>query len=134
MTTDKTTTIIPPNSFMLNSAIEWINANEGVPHLVVVQEGCPDFLHQYTRDNVVVLNIAAHATANLTVSQDYVMFNARFGGVAREVVIPMWACVAVYDRENQDINMGFPSMATSDIVPTEEPPRSEKRPSLSVVK
>ena len=47
-----------------------------------------------------MLNVAERATARRELDNDYVSFGARFGGVAREVWVPIAAVLAVYAREN----------------------------------
>ncbi|MDI8978086.1 ClpXP protease specificity-enhancing factor SspB, partial [Salmonella enterica subsp. enterica serovar Lubbock] len=42
------------------------------------------------------LNIAPRAVGNLELSNDEVRFNARFGGVPRQVSVPLAAVLAIY--------------------------------------
>ena len=54
------------------------------------------------KDGQIVLNLSAGATGNLQLTNDFIQFNARFQGVARELYIPMGAALAIYARENGD--------------------------------
>ncbi|WP_433915349.1 ClpXP protease specificity-enhancing factor SspB [Serratia symbiotica] len=44
--------------------------------------------------------LTPHAVGNLELGDDEVRFNARFGGVPRQVSVPMAAVQAIYAREN----------------------------------
>jgi stringent starvation protein B len=47
-----------------------------------------------------LFSILPRAVGNLELANDEVRFNARFGGVPRNVSVPMAAVLAVYAREN----------------------------------
>ena len=47
-----------------------------------------------------MLNLGLEATNKLQIGNDYVDFQARFGGVARELSIPVGRVTAIYAREN----------------------------------
>ena len=52
------------------------------------------------RDGQIVLNVDYEATARLTIANDGITFQARFGGVARDISIPISNVAAIYAREN----------------------------------
>ena len=54
---------------------------------------------EYARDGQIVLNIAPRAVGNLELANDEVRFNARFGGIPRQVSVPLAAVLAIYARE-----------------------------------
>jgi len=55
---------------------------------------------EYVRDGQIVLNISADATTHLNLGNDLINFAARFGGVARDLSVPIGNVVAIYAREN----------------------------------
>ena len=55
---------------------------------------------EHVQDGRIVLNIASRATGGLKIDNDYVHFNARFGGVSREIWVPMPALMGIYAKEN----------------------------------
>jgi stringent starvation protein B len=61
-----------------------------------------------------------------------VSFGARFGGVAREVWVPITAVLAVYARENGQ-GMTFPT-ESPDTPPEPPPSPAPDRPKLRIVK
>ncbi|VTN03073.1 Stringent starvation protein B [Raoultella ornithinolytica] len=66
----------------------------------------------------IVLNIAPRAVGNLELANDEVRFNARFGGVPRNVSVPMAAVLAIYARENGAGTMFEPEAAYDEDVTT----------------
>lgn len=73
---------------------------------------------EYARDGQIVLNIAPRAVGNLELANDEVRFNARFGGVPRNVSVPMAAVLAIYARENGAGTMFEPEAAYDEDVTT----------------
>ena len=62
---------------------------------------------EYVKNNEIVLNIGFEATTALKLGNEFVEFKARFGGAAREIVVPVDHVVAIYARENGQ-GMAFP--------------------------
>lgn len=91
----------PRRPYLLRAFYEWLLDNQLTPHLVV-DITLPDVQvpMEYARDGQIVLNIAPRAVGNLELANDEVRFNARFGGVPRQVNVPMAAVLAIYAREN----------------------------------
>lgn len=94
--------------YLLRAIHEWILDNGMTPHLVVdaAYPGVQAPL-EYAEDGRLVLNISYDATRNLLIGQDWIEFNARFGGVARDVLIPTEAALGIFTRENGQ-GMVFP--------------------------
>jgi len=63
---------------------------------------------EYVSNNEIVLNIGFDATSGLDLGNEFVQFKARFGGVAREIIVPVDHVVAIYARENGQ-GMAFPA-------------------------
>ncbi len=87
--------------YLLRAFYDWLLDNELTPHLVVdINLPGVEVPLEFARDGQIVLNIAPRAVGNLELGNEYVSFNARFGGVPREVMVPMAAVIALYAREN----------------------------------
>jgi len=63
---------------------------------------------EYVKNSEIVLNIGFEATSGLRLGNDTIEFKARFGGVARDIVVPIDHVVAIYARENGQ-GMAFPA-------------------------
>ncbi|MDI9229494.1 ClpXP protease specificity-enhancing factor, partial [Serratia bockelmannii] len=87
--------------YLLRAFYDWLLDNQLTPHLVVdINLPGVQVPLEYARDGQIVLNIAPRAVGNLDLANDEVRFNARFGGVPRQVSVPMAAVLAIYAREN----------------------------------
>lgn len=84
--------------YLLRAMHEWMTDNQQTPHLVVdaAEVQVP---RQYVQDGKIVLNISYHATNGLTMSNERVEFNARFGGQTHHVLVPIHAVLGIYARE-----------------------------------
>ncbi|MCG8710381.1 ClpXP protease specificity-enhancing factor [Brenneria sp. 4F2] len=91
----------PRRPYLLRAFYDWLLDNQLTPHLVV-DVTMPDVMvpMEFARDGQIVLNIAPRAVGGLELADDSVRFNARFGGVPRQVYVPMAAVLAIYAREN----------------------------------
>ena len=129
----------PKRPYLLRAMHEWIVDNGLTPHIVVNAE------HEgliappgHASDGKLVLNISPAATRGLLLGNDFVSFEARFGGVPRAVQVPIDAVVGIYARENGH-GMIF---ADEDGPPSPEGPApappagggESRRPTLKVVK
>ncbi|BCV37998.1 MULTISPECIES: ClpXP protease specificity-enhancing factor [Shewanella] len=93
--------LTPSRPYLLRAYYEWLMDNQLTPHLVV-DATMPDTQVplQYVKDGQIVLNVAGSAVGGLKLGNEFVEFNARFGGVPQQVLLPMAAIVAIYAREN----------------------------------
>lgn len=130
------TQLSPRRPYLLRAFYDWLLDNQLTPHLVVdVTLPGVNVPMEYARDGQIVLNIAPRAVGNLELGNDEVRFNARFGGVPRQVNVPMAAVLAVYARENGAGTMFEPEAAYEEgaEVPGELPATDEGETLMSVI-
>ncbi|NTY80797.1 ClpXP protease specificity-enhancing factor [Citrobacter werkmanii] len=109
--------LTPRRPYLLRAFYEWLLDNQLTPHLVVdVTLQDVQVPMEYARDGQIVLNIAPRAVVNLELANDEVRFNARFGGVPRQVSVPLAAVLAIYARENGAGTMFEPEAAYDEDV------------------
>lgn len=109
--------LTPRRPYLLRAFYEWLLDNQLTPHLVVdVTLQDVQVPMEYARDGQIVLNIAPRAVGNLELANDEVRFNARFGGVPRQVSVPLAAVLAIYARENGAGTMFEPEVAYDEDV------------------
>lgn len=102
----------PRRPYLLRAFYDWLLDNQLTPHLVVdVNQPGVEVPMEYARDGQIVLNVAPRAVGNLELTNDEVRFSARFGGVPRQVFVPMCAVLAIYARENGAGTMFEPEAA-----------------------
>ena len=107
--------------YLLRALYEWCADNSLTPYIAAYVDDSVKVPREYVKNNEIVLNVSMDATSNLTIDNEGVCFKARFGGIAREIVVPMDHVIAIYARENGQ-GMAFP-------VPQSLPPRGEVQPS-----
>ena len=125
----------PRRPYLLRAFYEWLLDNQLTPHLVVdVTLPGVQVPMEYARDGQIVLNIAPRAVGNLELSNDEVSFNARFGGVPRQVSVPLAAVLAVYARENGAGTMFEPEAAyDEDVASLNDDDATDERESDTVM-
>lgn len=127
---------------------EWMLDNGFTPHIVVdaKREGVrvPE---AHVKDDKITLNVSPSATRALNLGNDVVSFEARFGGVSQQLVVPIPAVLGIYARETGqgmifgDDDEPVPSPPEDGGSPTPTPPSSpaspasgDRRAKLKVVK
>lgn len=91
----------PSKPYLIRALYDWIVDNGCTPHLLVeTKDERVRVPTQYVKDGSIVLNIAPGAVRDLVLGNDMISFNARFGGVAHEVIFPVSAARMIYAREN----------------------------------
>ena len=116
--------------YLLRALHEWCSDNGFTPYIAVYVDASVRVPLEHVKNNEIVLNVAYDATSGLTLGNEFVEFKARFGGVQREIVIPISHVVAIYARENGQ-GMAFP--APSDAVRAAEADAAAAAPRLSAV-
>ena len=126
--------------YMIRALYDWILDNRMTPYLLV-NAAHPQALipAQFVQDGKIVLNISPTAVHALVLGNERIDFDARFGGIAMDVVVPVDAVLGIYARENGR-GMLFPDeeQQLDGARDTDEEPDSPKppreRPSLKVIK
>ena len=73
---------------------------------------------EFVKNDEIVLNLTAEACHQLQIENDYISFQARFGGVPRKILVPVTHILAIYARENgQGMSFPFDSTEIKDLTP-----------------
>ena len=121
--------------YIMRALYEWIVDNAMTPYVLV--DASIDGVvvpQQFVKDNQIVLNISPDAVVELSISNESVSFNGRFGGVATDIFAPVAAVVGIYARENGQGMVFDPEdnlTPPDDTTPTPDKP---ERPTLKIVK
>lgn len=115
--------------YLIRAIHEWCSDSGYTPYIAVVADEHVNVPREFVKNGEIVLNISPLATNRLTLGNEFIEFQARFGGVAREVSVPVEKVIAIYARENgQGMAFDLPgSAATPAGVPT-VPGRGEPAP------
>lgn len=86
--------------YLLRAIWEWCCDNSFTPYIAVLVNEQTRVPREFVRDGQIVLNVGPDATNKLQMGNEFVEFQARFGGVARDLSVPMSQIAAIYAREN----------------------------------
>jgi len=87
--------------YLVRAFYEWIVDNDCTPHIVVNAEAKGvDVPQEYVENGQIVLNVSMTAVQSLLLGNDAISFQARFGGVAYHIYVPMNTVIAIYAKEN----------------------------------
>jgi stringent starvation protein B len=86
--------------YLLRAIYEWCTDNGYTPYLAAMVDGQTHVPREFVKNGEIVLNVSFNATSGLKMDNDFIRFNARFGGVSREILVPIENVVAIYAREN----------------------------------
>ncbi len=134
--------------YLLRALWEWCVDNGFTPHIAVQVDAHTMVPREFVREGQIVLNLGPDATNKLQMGNEWIEFQARFGGVARQLSIPITQISAIYARENGagmafEIEQGQGSAGNDALVaqlPPQEveeqepPPPPRGRPKLQRVK
>ena len=91
----------PQRPYLLRAIHDWIVDNQLTPHLLVdASQTGVRVPENYIEEGRIVLNISSSAVQHLELGNEWIMFNARFNGVAMQIEVPMSAVMAIYAQEN----------------------------------
>ncbi len=92
--------------YLIRALHEWCTDNGYTPHIVVTVDANTIVPVAHIHDGQITLNIGSLATNRLTLGNDYIEFQTRFGGITEQIFVPVAAVSAIYARET-GAGMGF---------------------------
>jgi stringent starvation protein B len=97
--------------YLVRALHEWCSDNGFSPYIAVQVDASVQVPMEFVKNGEIVLNVSFDATSSLRLGNDFVEFKARFGGVTREILVPIGHVIAIYARENGQ-GMAFPAPPT----------------------
>ena len=136
--------LTPTRPYLARAIYEWICDNNLTPHLLVdATRPYTDVPVQFIQDGQIVLNIVPHAVHQLLMNNEAISFSARFGGVSRDIYVPINAVLGLYAKENGQGLFFDPdeyahaqieeNALESDEKEIQEPETPKKKPSLRIL-
>lgn len=86
--------------YLIRAIHEWCADQGFTPYLAVKVDGGTRVPREFVKDGEIVLNVGIEATHQLMLGNEEISFQARFGGKAFPVVVPIGRVAAIYAREN----------------------------------
>ncbi len=91
---------ISTRPYLMRAIYDWCNDSGFTPYMLVRVDAYAQVPTEYVRDGEIVLNISASACRNLVMDNEAVSFSARFGGVPREIMVPVSNVMGIFAQEN----------------------------------
>jgi stringent starvation protein B len=140
--------------YLIRAIHEWCVDQGFTPYLAVAVDETTRVPREFVKDGEIVLNVGIEATHQLSLGNEEITFQARFGGRPYPVAVPVERILAIYARENgqgmafeveqgtlqgSEGGQGGEAEATdpADIAPVEPPPTASSgspRPHLTRIK
>ena len=132
---------VPSNKpYLIRALHQWCTDFGFTPFIAVFVDARVEVPMEFVKNDEIVLNLSLEACHQLQMENDWISFQARFGGVPRKILVPVSHVLAIYARENGQ-GMSFPidpaqardlHIADADDGAPEKPKTT--RPALKIVK
>lgn len=133
---------IPSNKpYLIRALHQWCTDFGFTPFIAVFVDENVEVPMEFVKNNEIVLNLSLEACHQLNMDNDWISFQARFGGIPKKIMVPVSHVLAIYARENGQ-GMSFPFDVTK--VPSNNAgqnssddgpePAKPNRPGLRIVK
>jgi stringent starvation protein B len=139
--------------YLIRAIHEWCADQGFTPYLAVKVDATTRVPREFVKDGEIVLNVGLEATHQLLMGNEEITFQARFGGKAFPVAVPIERVAAIYASENGE-GMAFEvtevpeagvavdgeapnaikDKASTGVSPAPTPERSSGRPVLTRIK
>jgi stringent starvation protein B len=124
--------------YLIRALHEWCSDNGFTPFIAVFVDGRVEVPMEFVKNDEIVLNLSSEACHQLDLGNEWVSFQARFGGVPKRVMVPVTHVLAIYARENgQGMSFPFDGAKTPDSSNASEgggDVPKKPRPALTIVK
>jgi stringent starvation protein B len=132
---------VPSNKpYLIRALHQWCTDFGFTPFIAVFVDTRVEVPMEFVKNDEIVLNLSLEACHQLEIENDWISFQARFGGVPRKIMVPVTHVLAVYARENgQGMSFPFDSSQNhdqhiSDVSDGGKEKLKSERPSLKIVK
>jgi stringent starvation protein B len=132
---------VPSNKpYLIRALHQWCTDFGFTPFIAVFVDSRVEVPMEFVKNDEIVLNLSLEACHQLQMENDWISFQARFGGVPRKIMVPVSHILAIYARENgQGMSFPFDPSQVRDLHVVEsgdegaDKPKSGK-PALRIVK
>jgi stringent starvation protein B len=132
---------VPSNKpYLIRALHQWCTDFGFTPFIAVFVDARVEVPMEFVKNDEIVLNLSLEACHQLALENDWISFQARFGGIPRKIMVPVTHVLAIYARENgQGMSFPFDPAQARDLHvadASDEVPQKPKstRPALKIVK
>lgn len=122
--------------YLIRAIYEWCSDHGQTPYLSVKVDSRTRVPVEFVKNGEIVLNIGPAATKGLVLGNDSIQFTARFGGVPREIWVPVSRIAGIFSKESgEGLFFQVDEEGDDGTLPDNEPtPPSGGKPRLTLVK
>ncbi len=102
---------------LLRATHEWLTENGHTPYVQVLVDRFVQVPPEFVRDGSIVLNISYDSTNKLILGDQWIEFQARFGGQVREIMFPADHVISLFSKETQE---GYQAMTGEEFAAIRE--------------
>ena len=132
---------VPSNKpYLIRALHQWCTDFGFTPFIAVFVDARVEVPMEFVKNDEIVLNLSVEACHQLQMENDWISFQARFGGIPRKIMVPVSHVLAIYARENgQGMSFPFDLVQAKDLIDPDssgqgyEKPKTG-RPALKIVK
>ena len=127
---------IPSNKpYLIRALHQWCTDFGFTPFIAVFVDSSVEVPMEFVKNDEIVLNLSVEACHQLQMENDWISFQARFGGVPRKIMVPVTHVLAIYARENgQGMSFPFDPKSVSKDIKPEVNTAKTARPKFTIVK
>ncbi len=92
--------------YLIRAIHQWCTDQGQTPYMVVWVDENVQVPMEFVKNNEIVLNVGYGATQGLNIENDWISFSARFGGISREIWVPVGNVLSIFSRDSGE-GMGF---------------------------
>ena len=134
-------TMTSSRPYIIRALYDWILENQCTPYVLVDAFGKGvEVPQEHVKDGQIVLNISPTAVQSISIANEGMEFDGRFGGIPKKVLVPIRSILGIYAKENGQ-GMMFesddppdPPKGPSDIKKEDLGAKRAQKPSLKIVK
>ena len=130
--------------YLIRALYVWCTVHAFTPFIAVLVDATVQVPREYVQNGEIVLNVSFDATSGLKLGNEFIEFKARFGGVPRDICVPVDRVLAIYARENgqgmafpvpvtQEAGDDAPAAASAAAAPPAEPAAAAPRSGIQLV-
>lgn len=131
---------IPSNKpYLIRALHQWCTDFGFTPFMAVFVDASVEVPIEFVKNDEIVLNLSLEACHQLNLDNDWISFQARFGGIPKKIMVPVSHVLAIYARENgQGMSFPFDASRSQNAINKDRIIQGEEaktiRPTLTIVK
>ena len=118
---------IPTKPYLLRALFEWCVDNGYTPYLYITVDSHTQVPAEYVKEGQITINISPNAVHKLQMGNELIECSARFGGVPRQISVPVANVNALRAKETGKGLIFEPEGAKPAVLPSEGDTASNTR-------